>query len=335
MPPDARNTPSPSHHDLSVVVVSFNTRDILKSCLQRLYEVGQGLRMQVIVVDNASRDASADMVAQTFPEVHLIRSSTNLGFAAANNLGFAVVSGTYVLLLNPDALLAPGALQRSLAHMAGDPAIGMGGARLLDQAGVQQPSARQFPSLLNELLVLSGLAARFPNSRFFGRFDRTWDRSGHAAMVDWVPGAFALMRREALAQVGVFDERFFLYYEEVDLCRRFHAQGWKIAYWPDVVVHHTGGESSKTVDNQVFSSSGSQLTLWRMRSGLLYYRKHHGWLVARLVAALESGWHQLRAWRAQRQGQLPKAQDSARVVALMRQAWTETGGGAQSPPRPW
>ena len=329
-------TPNPlPATDLSVIVVSFNTREILRACLQRLFDVSEGVRLQVIVVDNASRDQSADMVAADFPEILLIRSNTNLGFAAANNLGFRQAVGQHVLLLNPDALLEPGSLQRALQYMAADPQIGMGGARLLDQTGQQQPSARMFPSLLNEALVLSGLAARFPQSRFFGRFDRTWDDSGQAVAVDWVPGAFALMRRDALEAVGHFDERFFLYYEEVDMCRRFHERGWKIVYWPDVVVRHWGGESSKTVENQDFSSSGSQLTLWRMRSQLLYYRKHHGRTVARLVAGLESGWHRLRAWRARRQGQLAKAQGSDRVVALMRQAWLETGGGLNSPPRPW
>lgn len=325
-----------SHQPLiSVIVVSFNTRDILRSCLQRLFSVTEGLRLQLIVIDNASRDASADMVEQEFPDVHLIRSAINLGFAAANNLGFLAAKGDYVLLLNPDALLEPEALQRALGRMEADPSIGMGGGLLLGKDGQREPSARLFPSLLNEVLVLSGLAAKYPKSRFFGRFDRTWDDSGQARAVDWVPGAFALMRREALDQVGPFDERFFLYYEEVDLCRRFHAQGWKIMYWPDVVIRHWGGESSKTVENQDFSSSGSQLTLWRMRSGLLYYRKHHGALTARAVAWLESGWHGLRAWRARRQGQQRKAHESERVVALMRQAWQETYGGLNSPDRPW
>lgn len=320
---------------ISVIVVSFNTRDILRACLQRLFSVAEGLHLQVIVVDNASRDASADMVAQEFPGVHLIRSGINLGFAAANNLGFVAAQGDYVLLLNPDALLEPEALQLALSRMEADPGIGMGGGLLLGKDGQREPSARLFPSLLNELLVLSGLAARYPKSRFFGRFDRTWDDSDQAAAVDWVPGAFALMRREALDRVGAFDERFFLYYEEVDLCRRFHAQGWKIIYWPDVVIRHWGGESSKTVENQDFSSSGSQLTLWRMRSELLYYRKHHGAITARAVALLESCWHRLRAWRARRQGQQRKAQESERVVALMRQAWRETDGGLSSPDRPW
>lgn len=319
----------------SIIIVSFNTREILRTCLARLFECTGDLDVEVVVVDNHSRDASADMVETAFPTVKLIRSAVNLGFAAANNVGFKAATGNFLLLLNPDALLEPGALQKSLAYMQANPEIGMGGARLLDKAGRQQPSARLYPSLLNETLVLSGLAARFPKSKFFGRFDRTWDESGQPACVDWVPGAFALIRKAALDAAGPFDERFFLYYEEVDLCLRFKKAGWSVWYWPDVVIRHWGGESSKTVEHVEFSSTGSQLTLWRMRSALLYYRKHHGAAAAFLVALLEAGWHQLRALRARLQGKPVKHQESSRVVALMRRAWDDTACGSVSPHRPW
>lgn len=319
----------------TIIIVSFNTREILRACLKRLFAQTADLEIETIVVDNCSDDESADMVATEFPQVKLLRSDINLGFAAGNNLGFSLAEGEFVLLLNPDTLLEPQALQRALAYMEKDPKIGIGGGLLLDRDGNKQPSARCFPSLLNEFLVLSGLAAKFPKSRFFGRFDRSWDESGQAVEVDWVPGAFALIRREALEKVGFFDERFFLYYEEVDLCRRFRTEGWKICYWPDVMIRHWGGESSKTVKREDFSSSGSQLTLWRMRSQLLYYRKHHGWAIARLVAAMESNWHRLRAWRAIKRGSLDKATESQRVARFMNQAWHETDGGLNSPRRPW
>lgn len=320
---------------ISIIIVSFNTRDILHACLSRLFEVTLDLPIEVIVVDNHSKDASADMVEQVFPNVRLLRSEINLGFAAGNNLAFKEATGEFILLLNPDALIEPGALQKALAHIETDSSIGLGGGRLLDEHGILQPSARMYPSLLNEFLVISGLAARFPKSRFFGRFDRTWDHSNQPARVDWVPGAFALIRKSALNAVGPFDERFFLYYEEVDLCRRLNKAGWTIWYWPDVVVRHWGGESSKTVDHVEFSSSGSQLTLWRMRSSLLYYRKHHGALAARLAALIEASWHQLRGGRARLTGQTLKHQESSRIVDLMRKAWQETKGGKISPPRPW
>lgn len=319
----------------SIIIVSFNTRELLRTCLTRVFTATAGLPIEVIVVDNASRDASADMVAQEFPAVRLIRSAVNLGFAAANNRAFEIASGENILLLNPDALLEADALARACAHLEANPRLGMGGGTLLDGAGRPQPSARQFPSLLNELLVLSGLAHRFPRSRFFGRADRTWDDSRTATEVDWVPGAFALIRREALRQVGFFDERFFLYYEEVDLCRRLREADWEIWYWPDVVVHHLGGESSKTVEHLEFSSAGSQLTLWRMRSELLYYRKHHGCLVTFLVAQLEMGWHRVRAALAALRRQSAKVAESTGICRLMTQAWRDTRAGSLSPARPW
>ena len=325
--------------EASVIIVSFNTRDILRACLDSLYAAIGRRVIEVIVVDNASRDASADMVEREFPQAHLLRSTTNLGFAAANNLGFKSAQGRYVILLNPDAQVEADAFADAILRMDASPAVGMAGGRLVDGEGRDQPSARRFPSLLNEALVISGLAARFPRSRLFGRFDRTWADPAQPADVDWVPGAFAIMRHDALRAVGAFDERFFLYYEEVDLCRRFKAAGWQIWYWPDIVIRHLGGESSKTVENAEISSSGSQLVLWRMRSALLYYRKHHGRVGAWLLARLETGWHALRRLKAGLAVRSPavaaKAAESQRLVGLMQRAWLETHGGAVSPPRPW
>ena len=303
---------------ISVVIVSYNTREILRACIEQLFAVTKDMDIEVILVDNASRDSSAEMVEDAFPTVKLIRSKVNLGFAGANNLGFKEADGEYILLLNPDALVEEGAMQKSLAYIQANPDIGMGGGRLIDRDGQMQPSARLYPSLLNEFLVLSGLAFRFPKSRFFGRFDRTWDDSGQPTRVDWVPGAFTLIRKKALDQVGVFDR-----------------MNWQIWYWPDVVVKHWGGESSKTVEHVEISSSGSQLTLWRMRSALLYYRKHHGALTTAMVAMLEGGWHWIRALRARLQGNAEKERESMNVVKLMRQAWGETRGGQICPPTPW
>jgi GT2 family glycosyltransferase len=324
--------------DVSVIVVSFNTRNVLLKCLQTLAREAGGVRYETIVVDNASRDGSAEMVEQEFPEAMLIRSPVNLGFAAANNRGFAVAQGRYVVLLNSDAFLRPGALPKAVERMDADPQIGAGGARLVGRDDSWQPSARMFPSFANDLLTLSGLAAKYPQSRFFGRFDRTWANPDEAAEVDWVPGAFSIIPRRVLESVAYFDEQFFLYYEEVDLCRRIKAAGYSVWYWPDVAVVHLGGESSKTVKHLTMSSSGSQLTLWRMRSALLYYRKHHGWRGAWLARELETCWHALRAGRNSRRGATEdrlKAEASFATVALMRQAWQETKGGLISPPRPW
>jgi GT2 family glycosyltransferase len=330
-------SPASLPFDLSVVIVSFNTRDLLRECLRSVYRAAGSLRVQVIVVDNASVDGSPAMVADEFPDVTVIRSEVNLGFGRANNLGFQSVRGRYAVLLNSDAFLTPGSLELSVAHIEANPRIGIGGGRLVGSDGSLQPSARMFPTVLNDLIVLSGLAARFPHSRFFGRFDRTWADEDEAAEVDWVPGAYSIIRREVLAEVGYFDPRFFLYYEEVDLCRRVKQRGYTVWYWPDVRIVHIGGESSRQVPSLEMSRAGAQLTLWRMRSMLLYYRKHHG-MAARFAMLMELLWCWLQ-WQRRRLSRDPERHSRARtdrvLVSLMGRAWCDTRGGRLSPAQPW
>lgn len=330
---NAKGTP-----DVSVVVVSFNTVELLRECLATLGDECADLHCEVIVVDNASRDGSADMVAQEFPQAILIRSAHNLGFGAANNRGFAVATGRYVVLLNSDAFLKPGALELSVQKMDASPEVGLSGALLIGRNDAWQPSARMFPSLVNEFLTLTGLSARFPGSRLCGRFDRTWADPREPAEVDWVPGAYSIIRRDVLEDVGYFDERFFLYYAEVDLCRKIKAAGHAVWYWPDVVVLHLGGESSKTVTHLNMPSTAAQLTLWRMRSAMLYYRMHHGALGVWLATSLEKYWHRFNAWNHQRSPvpeRQAKAKESSTMTTLLERAWMETYGGRISPPRPW
>ncbi len=324
--------------DVSIVIVSFNTRDVLRECLQTLERESEGVSYETIVVDNDSHDGSADMVEREFPAAKLIRSGANLGFAGGNNRGFPLATGRYVVLLNSDAFLRPGALKLSVEKMDANERIGLGGARLVGRDESWQPSARMFPSFLNDALAMTGLSAKYATSRFFGRFDRTWADQNEPAEVDWVPGAYSIIRREVLESIGYFDESFFLYYEEVDLCMRVKEAGYQVWYWPDVVVVHIGGESSKTVRHLTMSGAGSQLTLWRMRSSLLYYRKHHGAGGAWLAKELETVWHALRASKNSKSDdpeKRAKAEGSDAIVRLMSQAWNETDGGRVSPPRPW
>lgn len=319
--------------ELSIIVVSFNTRDLLRRSLSAVIRAAADVDYELIVVDNASHDGSADMVAAEFRSATLIRAPHNLGFAAANNLGHQAAKGEFIALINPDAFPEFGALRAGIDRMRQQPQVALAGGLLIGKTGQAEPSARLFPSPLNDFLALSGLSARFPKSRLFGRFDRTWADINSAAEVDWVPGAFCLIRNDVLAKTGFFDERFFLYYEEVDLCRRLRQAGYRIAYWPDLRAIHWGGESSKTVPGQTVSRNGRQLTLWRMRSALLYYRKHHGRLTAAIAAGIEMGWHQLREWRNRQQPE--KAGESRNIIDNMRRAWQDTLGGRIAPPRPW
>lgn len=299
-----------------------------------------GLQIEILVVDNHSSDGSPEMVESEFPRVRVLRSTINLGFGAANNLAIQAAGGRYVILLNSDAFLCPGSLMAAVNNMNRHPEVALAGARLVGRDFSWQPSARMFPSIFNDALVLTGLAARFPKSRFFGHFDRTWADPSEPAQVDWVPGAFSIFRAQVLDKVGLFDPRFFMYSEEVDLCRRIKTAGYQIWYWPDIQVIHIGGESSRQVKNLELSSSGStQLVLWRMRSTLLYYRKHHGAKVW-LTKWLELAFYRLSYLR-NRLSRDPLRRASTRISRLqnladsIRLAWKETEGGRVSPPRPW
>lgn len=333
-PPGDARTPRP---ELSLIFVSFNTRDLTRDCLQAALRAVDGITTEVFVVDNASRDGSAEMIAAEFPHITLLRSTQNLGFGRANNLALEQARGRYIVLLNTDAFLHDGALARAIAHMDATPRCGAGGALLVSRDGTPQPSARMFHTVLADFVVLSGLAHRFPRSRFFGYLDRTWSDLSAAASVDWIPGAFAILRPDALKNAGLFDPAFFLYYEEVDLCRRLKSAGYEVRYWPDVVVTHIGGESSRQMKTLEFSDTSAQVVLWRMRSALLYYRKHHGsgaWWSRRMEQALY-----VAGWLRNRSAKSPERQQRAlhfrSLIQLMDQAWRETQGGRVSPPQPW
>ena len=319
--------------DLSILIVSYNTCAVLRECLQSIEGGRGGLSLEVIVVDNASRDDSVAMVRGEFPWVRVIETGANLGFGNANNRALEAATGRYLVLLNSDAFLGADTLAVSLRKMEAEPGVGLAGGRLVGRDGVPQPSARMFPTLLRDLLTMSGLAERYAGSRFFGQGDRTWADPMADAEVDWVPGAYSMVRGDLAREIGLFDPAFFLYYEEVDLCRRVKRAGYRVMYWPEIVVVHVGGESSRQVTTLEMSRSGAQLVLWRMRSTLLFYRKHGGWR-AGAVRWMEVGWYRLRAWR-NRGRREAVVKDQTRLAELMQQAWRETDGGRVSPQQPW
>ncbi|MGD0796994.1 MAG: glycosyltransferase family 2 protein [Acidobacteriaceae bacterium] len=327
----------PPQYEASVVIVSFNTRETLRECLESVLVETEGLRSEILVVDNNSRDGSAEMVEREFPGVRLIRAGTNLGFGSANNLALQQARGRYFVLLNSDAFFRSGALATAIRHMDENPDCGLAGGRLIGRDGQLQPSARSFHTIFDDLITLSGLAARFPKSRFFGRFDRTWADPNEPAEVDWVPGAFCIIRPSALVRVGLFNPIFFLYYEEVDLCLRIKRAGYRIWYWPDVFVVHIGGESSRQMTDLKFSSSGAQVVLWRMRSTLLYYRMYHGWKVhaAKWLELTFYAGRVARNYFSRDPVRQERSRSSRTLIQLMNQAWNDTQGGTVSPPRPW
>lgn len=329
--------PSTYPLDVSLIIVSFNTRDVLRESLLSVEREKGDLLIEIFVVDNNSHDGSVEMVEAEFPHVRVLRSEVNLGFGAANNLAIDIADGRFVVLLNSDAFLLPNALKIAVQNMNDHPEVGLAGGRLIDRGGGLQPSARMFPSILSDFLVRTGLAARYSKSRFFGRFDRTWADPLQPAEVDWIPGAFSIIQAETLRKVGNFDPAFFLYSEEVDLCRRIRQAGYKVMYWPDIVVIHIGGESSRQIKTLEMSSAGAQLIRWSMRGTLLYYRKHHG------AAAWFAKMSELVLYRVSelrnRLSRDPLRRERATFhrtrARLLLQAWEDTEGGRVSPPRPW
>jgi len=275
--------------DVSIIVVSFNTCDVTRRCLQHVQEYATEVRHEVYVVDNASTDGSADMVARDFPWVHLIRMSENKGFAAGNNVAIKKASGRYLLLLNSDAFLNQGVLADTIHYMDRNPATGVLGCKLTCPDGSMQASARMLPSALNKILHVTGLAARFPKSPFFGRVDYTWWNHSEPRSVGWVVGAYFLIRASMTKEVGFIDERYFLYFEEIDYCLAVRKAGWDVVFYPYAEVVHLGGQSAVATDQPV-SGRGRQLNPTRVKSEYRYWRKFHGWSRVLTVAAIEFFW---------------------------------------------
>lgn len=257
--------------DLSVIVVNYNTRHLLQEMMTALQNSASGLSLQIIIIDNASRDGSAEYIRDTWPALDLIANSTNVGFGRANNQALPLLRGRHVLLLNTDAFVSPESLRVALAQLDRYSDCGILGARLVGRDGAVQPSCRYFPTPWNILLQRTGLWKIFRGSQLID--DADWN-DRESAECDWVPGAFLLVRRQVIEQVGLFDPRFFLYYEEVDFCRTAKAAGWKVRYCPDTDVVHIGGESAKS--DGTLSTAGRQLSALQMESELLYFRKHYG-----------------------------------------------------------
>jgi hypothetical protein len=251
--------------DLSVVVVNWNTRDLLKQCLHSVRETVGELNVESIVVDNASTDGSSAMVRREFPEVRLIENVENVGFARANNQALQISQGRLVLLLNSDTVVRAGALQAMCHFMDQHPEAGIVGAKLLNPDGSFQASYMDFPTILSEVLLLTKLYRLFYPSCFPSH---SLAESLEVCEADWVSGACLAIRRETIEQVGGLDEGYFMYSEEVDWCWRVKQAGWKIFYLPQAEVMHWGGQSIKRI------SVHKRARVYRGK--VLFFRKHRG-----------------------------------------------------------
>lgn len=267
--------------DLSVIVVSWNVRDLLRRCLQSILAAVDGSApprtLEILVVDNASADGSAAMVQAEFPTVRLIANDRNRGFTAANNQGLAASRGRYLLLLNPDAELLDGALAAMVGCMEAHPEVGVLGPQLLYPDGSVQSSRRRFPTVATALVESTVIQEWWRDNRVLRRYYMldTPPPPGEPQPVDWLVGACLLVRRAVYEQVGGLDEGFFMYSEELDWCRRIKDAGWQVLYLPTArVIHHEGKSSEQVVPARHIHFQSSKVR---------YFRKHHGRLTAELL----------------------------------------------------
>ena len=277
--------------DLSIVIVSWNVRDLLRGCLESVVASAEhsgarpalgsetaassGWTYEVFVVDNASTDGSPDMVCGSFPDVRVIANEENLGFTVANNQAMRLSVGRYVLLLNCDTEVVGHCLETMIAYMDQNPQVGGAGAQLLNPDGTVQSSRRRFPTLATALLESTLLQQWVPHNKVLGRYYMIDTADDQIQEVGWVVGACLMARRGAIEQVGLLDEGFFMYSEELDWCYRLRRAGWKVVYLPTGQVIHYSGKSSE----QVISARHIHFQTSKVR----FFRKHHGPIRAELV----------------------------------------------------
>lgn len=261
--------------DLGIVIVNWNTRSLLRDCLRSL-EQSEGVSYRAVVVDNASEDGSAEMVRAEFPRVALIVNASNRGYPAANNQGLRMLgferdgsddAPRYALALNPDTVLPPYALRDMVATMDAEPTVGAAGPKLvLPDGSLDLACRRSFPTPEISFYRMIGLSKLFPRSRRFGRYNLTYLDPDVETEVDSVVGAFMMVRREAIQRVGLFDETFFMYGEDLDWAYRIKQAGWTVKYNPRVTVTHVKRAASR-------QSRRAQTEFYRAM--LIFYRKHY------------------------------------------------------------
>jgi GT2 family glycosyltransferase len=260
-----------SQTKLSIIVVSWNTKPAILDCLRSIGEFPPSVTFEIIVVDNASIDGSVAAIRREFPQVIVLANGENRGFAVANNEGIAQAKGQYLLLLNPDTIVHRGALDSMVYFMDENADVGVCGPLLLNSDGTIQRSVRRFPGFRaalyrNTFLQSAGFFRGQYRTYMMSDFahDRTMD-------VDQVMGAAFMTRRSVLDRIGLLDERFFMYYEEVDFCRRAKHTGWRVVFLPQARITHVGGASS--------DQAPVSIDVMRLTSLIAYFRKHRGILV--------------------------------------------------------
>ena len=256
--------------DLSIVIVGWNAKHYLELCLQSLADAPPRRSMEVLVVDNASSDGSAEMIEARFPDVKVIKSPENLGFSRGNNLGIRQCKGRYIALVNPDVIVFPGCLDGLADFLDENPKVGNVGPRVLNPDLTMQSTCRRFPTLWNNFCSATSLASRFKGSRFFAGEHMFYFPHDRRLAVDVLVGCFSMIRREAFDAVGLLDEGLFMYGDDVDWCRRCWNAGWEVVFYPGAQAIHDRGK--------ITASYPVRFAVAQQRSVIYYWKKHHSFL---------------------------------------------------------
>ena len=265
---------------LSVVFLSYNTRDLTRQALSSVLAAAEGLEVEIFVVDNASADGSADMVAEEFPQVKLICNAANVGFSAGNNVALRQVTGEYALLINTDTIVRRDALRTMVAFLDAHPEAGACGCKILDPDGtLQLDSRRGFPTPLAAFCKMSGLSRLFPKHPLIAHYHMTYLDPEQTAEVEVLSGSCMMVRKSAMDQVGLLDEDYFMYGEDIDWCYRFHQAGWKIYYVPTTEIIHFRGESGRGTPLKILYRKSRAMSIFVNKHMARRYRFFPLWLL--------------------------------------------------------
>lgn len=258
---------------LSIIIVNWMSRDLLRNCLASIHSCAHAPSLEVVVIDNASFDGCGEMLQSDFPETMFIQNTINSGFGEANNLGYSVSNGRLLLFLNPDTEIVGSALGRLVSVLETEPYAGIVGARLLNSDSSLQTSCVQaFPSILNQLLDSEALRTRFPRARLWGTQALFEEREGPTE-VEAVSGACLMIRRDVFESIKMFSPEYYMYSEDLDLCFKSAAAGWRRYYVSDAIVIHHGGRSSSGKPESHFATvmlRESQRRFFQLRVGPMY-----------------------------------------------------------------
>lgn len=268
--------------DLSIIVLNYNTRDLLKNCLNKLEKAEEdGYSYETIVVDNASTDGSPKMVRDNFPWAELIVSKKNLGFAGGNNLGLKKARGKYILFLNSDTEIRADAFKKMISFMETNPKIGAATPKTMLVSGGMDPDChRGFPTPWASFTYFLGLEKLFPKSKIFGQYHKFYFNLDRAHEIDAGFGTFMIVRRKALKEVGDWDEKYFFYGEDLDLFYRIKKAGWKVMFYPEVLLkHHKGASSGLRPESRGVTKASREIRVKVARSSTqameVFYRKFY------------------------------------------------------------